>query len=255
VQINPSLRDIRAMIKDAEFNEVRVILDRENNLYVWDSDMAIHASVENALSLNAKDWDIWGSHDGDIISGREPAREMDDEEARVRGERMLELWESNQSTPHGAAAISMAADAGVLHLVEGLDKAGVDAIILPTAVSIDKRVGDVEKGYGASLEREAGLGAVAALDAYRARVAAAIKADKKIPSLDVDLVKLAGQHQRAQAKVGKKKSLLRAGDPDVDYIQDPETGRFQGSHGHSGDGSAFPACAGMNRPDGLRAHS
>jgi hypothetical protein len=41
-----------------------------------------------------------------------------------------------------------------------LDKAGVNAEILPTAVVIDKRIADGEQGYSASIEREAGLGAV-----------------------------------------------------------------------------------------------
>jgi hypothetical protein len=82
-----------------------------------------------------------------------------------------------------------------------LDKAGVNAEILPTAVVIDKRIADGEQGYSASIEREAGLGAVTTLDDYRAGVAAAIKGGQAIPRLSANLVKLARQHQRAQAKV------------------------------------------------------
>ena len=72
---------------------------------------------------------------------------------------------------------------------------------MPTAVVTDKRAGDVEQGYRASIEREAGLGTVTALDNYRARVAEAIKGGQAIPRLSANLVKLARQHQRAQAKV------------------------------------------------------
>jgi hypothetical protein len=79
---------------------------------------------------------------------------------------------------HGAGAISARADVGLLRLVEALDKAGIDAEVLPTAVTIDKRASDGDKGYSASLEREAGVGAVSALDDYRASVLEAIKAGK-----------------------------------------------------------------------------
>jgi hypothetical protein len=66
-----------------------------------------------------------------------------------------------------------------------LDKAGVNAEILPTAVVIDKRIADGEQGYSASIEREAGLGAVTTLDDYRAGVAAAIKGGQAIPRLAI----------------------------------------------------------------------
>ena len=77
----------------------------------------------------------------------------------------------------------------------------MNAEILPTAVVIDKRIADGEQGYSASIEREAGLGAVTTLDDYRAGVAAAIKGGQAIPRLSANLVKLARQHQCAQAKV------------------------------------------------------
>jgi hypothetical protein len=54
------------------------------------------------------------------------------------------------------------------------------------AVTIDKRVDDVETGYGASIEREAGVGAVSALDDYRATVLEAIKAGKEVPAFNLD---------------------------------------------------------------------
>jgi hypothetical protein len=119
----------------------------------------------------------------------------------------VEVIQEVQSTPHGAAAIAAKADVGLLHFVTALDKAGIDAEILPTAVSINKRVADGDKGHSASIEREAGLGAVTALDAYRARVIEAIKNGKSPPVFDADLVKLARAHQRAAAKVKHWKSL------------------------------------------------
>ena len=108
-----------------------------------------------------------------------------------------------------------------------LDKAGVNAEILPTAVVIDKRIADGEQGYSASIEREAGLGAVTTLDDYRAGVAAAIKGGQAIPQLSANLVKLARQHQRAQAKV---KSFSSNAKPKPVGIWNPyrwlEPGRF-----------------------------
>jgi hypothetical protein len=85
---------------------------------------------------------------------------------------------------HGAAAISARADVGLLRLVEALDKAGIGAEVLPTAVTIDKRASDGDKGYSASLEREAGVGAVSALDDYRASVLEGIKGGKEVPAFD-----------------------------------------------------------------------
>jgi hypothetical protein len=55
-------------------------------------------------------------------------------------------------------------------------------------------VADGDEGHSASIEREAGLGAVTALDDYRSRVIEAIKNDKSPPVFDTDLFKLARAH-------------------------------------------------------------
>jgi hypothetical protein len=191
VMINPTERDVRAMIKDAVSPDgVRVILDRNDNLYVWDAYNAIHASVAGTLGLDSRDEDFWAVEKGRLVGvmfdgthGRPTPRDVI---AGVTAE------------PPSPAMISQQADKGLLRLVEALSNAGIDAIVLPTAVNIDKRVANGEQGYRASIEREAGVEAVIALDAYRARVASALKAGKAPPEFDIDLAKFAAEHQQVR---------------------------------------------------------
>jgi len=257
VLINPSERDIRAMIKESNQplltagileEGVRVILDRDNNLYVWDSSNAIHASVEHVLSLDAQERDMWGlDKKGNIVG--------------VAFSSPREVIADVAATPKGAAAIAAKADVGLLHLVEALDKAGIDAEVLPTAVSIDKRAADGEAGYSTSLEREAGVGAVAALDAYRARVVAALKDGKAPPDFDVDIVRLAAKHQRAQARLRDQSERLAASFSqalkDFDETEHPrdDHGRWTDAGAGGGGGAGGVEDNGQQQSDHFRLTS
>ncbi len=70
VMINPSERDLRSMVRESSDQEIRVLLDKDNNLFAWDARHAIHASVEDELQLKAKEWDNWILHRGKLVSGR-----------------------------------------------------------------------------------------------------------------------------------------------------------------------------------------
>jgi hypothetical protein len=70
IQVNPSEQDIRSMAKEGP---VRVMFDKDKNIYAWDSDKAMHATVARGIGLSMKeeiaaDRDIWQMIGGKLVS-------------------------------------------------------------------------------------------------------------------------------------------------------------------------------------------
>jgi hypothetical protein len=67
VQVNPSENEIRGMAREGP---VRITIDRNNNLYAWDSGNTIHAAVEHMLDLDSKHQDVWEMRGDRLLSQR-----------------------------------------------------------------------------------------------------------------------------------------------------------------------------------------
>ena len=70
VMINSSERDLRGMAQDSFEHTIRVAVDRNDNLYAWEADKAIHASIENELDLDLQHQDEWVLRQGQLVSKR-----------------------------------------------------------------------------------------------------------------------------------------------------------------------------------------
>jgi lambda family phage portal protein len=194
VLVNPREREIRELLKGSDYAEARVIRDEAGNLYVWDAYDAIHRPVAKALGVELtkenyfNDTDIWQLVKGKLVSQSPVGRDV--------AEQLPRRWiAETHAVPKGPATIADKADAAVMKLAGALADAGIDADVLPTAAIVDKRIGDAKdwRGYSASLEREAGAHAVAALDRYRAQLGESLAQGRGVPAFHEDLRQLARQ--------------------------------------------------------------
>jgi len=50
---NPSQVQVSNVIESSEFNEARMVLDTEGNLFIWDASLSDHYKVANSLGITA----------------------------------------------------------------------------------------------------------------------------------------------------------------------------------------------------------
>jgi hypothetical protein len=101
----------------------------------------------------------------------------------------------------GQPNIAKDAAAAISRLIATYESGGVIAVIVPRHAFVDRRKSNGDgrdEGYAVSLQQQAGLAAVAALNGYRDRLAKALREDGPVPEFDADLAALA----RAQGRVG-----------------------------------------------------
>jgi len=200
VLVNPSLRDVIGIAKDTDYGEVRVIRDDDGNLYAWKAEDAIHQPVARALGVAYKeaDADIWMLDRGKLVS------------TYFNDARPYQWLEETHAVPKGPATIADKADAAVMKLAGALADAGIDADVLPTAAIVDKRIGDAQdwRGYGSSIEREAGADALAALDDYRTQLGESLAKGRGVPAFHESLKELA--RRAAPQEIGPPVKLAAA---------------------------------------------
>lgn len=68
VEVNPSRNELRDLVE--EYKMVRILVDRDGNLYAWNADKAIHDQIAGAFDLTDAHKDVWFFYEGRIVSDR-----------------------------------------------------------------------------------------------------------------------------------------------------------------------------------------